>query len=129
MSEDKLQNLSRRERQIMDIVYRFGKVTSDQVLKHLPDPPTIHAVRRFMKILEEKGYLKHKWDGPKHVYSPTFDRKQAGEVAIEHLKRTFFNGSAAQAMTALFKHSESELSEEDLEAFSHLINKARKREE
>jgi predicted transcriptional regulator len=111
----------------MDIVYKYGEVTSQQVLKNMTDPPTIHAIRRFMKILEEKGYLRHKWEGPKHVYFPILNRKKASEAAIDHLKDTFFNGSVAHAMTALFKHSESELSDEELEAFSMLIENARKR--
>ncbi len=128
MKTDKLQNLTRRERQIMDIVYKYSEVTSDLVLEKMPNPPTIHAIRRFMKILEEKGFLKHKWRGPKHVYYPTLARNKAREAAIEHLKDIFFSGSAAQAMTALFDQSQSELTEEDLDVFSLLIDKARERE-
>ena len=127
MKIDKLQNLTRRERQIMDIVYKYGEVSSNQVLKNMQNPPTIHAIRRFMKILEEKGYLRHKWEGPKHVYYPTLNRKKATEAAIKHLKDTFFSGSTAHAMTALFNHSGSELTDEELEAFSLLIENAGKR--
>lgn len=129
MPDDKLENLTRRERQIMDIVYKFGTVTSDEVLKNMSNPPTIHAIRRFMKILEEKGYLKHKWEGPKHVYYPTVSRAKARKSAIDHLKDTFFDGSASQAMTALFDQSKSELSDDDLDAFSRLIEQAKKRED
>ena len=119
-------DLSRRERQIMDVVYRFGEVTASEVLTNIPDPPSINAVRRLIAILEEKGHLEHEWRGPRHVFYPTVSRKKAAGQAMSHLKKTFFGGSTAQAMAALFDTTEDRLSEDDLEMLTHLIDKAGK---
>ncbi|HLM67351.1 MAG TPA: BlaI/MecI/CopY family transcriptional regulator, partial [Longimicrobium sp.] len=85
--------MSRRERQIMDIVYRRGRATAAEVLDDLPDPPTYSAVRAALRLLEEKGTLAHEMDGKRYVYVPTTPRKQARTTALHHLVRTFFNGS------------------------------------
>jgi predicted transcriptional regulator len=79
------QNLSRRERQIMDVVYKLGKVTAADVTENIPSPPTNAAVRRMLAILEEKGYLQHIVDGQRYIYSPTVDREKASRSALEHL--------------------------------------------
>jgi len=116
-------DLSRRERQIMDVVYRLGEATASEVLNNIPDPPSINAVRRLIAILEEKGHLEHKWKGPRHVFYPTVPRKTAARQALDHLKETFFGGSTAQAMAALYDHSEDRLTEEDILMLTELIEK------
>ena len=126
MDDNKLRNLSRRERQIMDAVYSFEEATVAEIREQMPDPPTINAVRRMISILEEKGYLKHRWQGPRHVYYPVIDKDRARESAIEHLKQTFFEGSATQAMATLLDYSKSELSRDELDTLAALIEQAKK---
>jgi predicted transcriptional regulator len=115
--------LSRRERQIMDIVYRRAKATAAEVLDDLPDPPTYSAVRAALRLLEEKGLLKHEMDGKRYVYLPTTPRKQARSTALKHLVRTFFNGSPEQVVNALLE--ESKPSSEELDRLAKLIEQAR----
>lgn len=117
--------LSRRERQIMDIIYERGQATAAEVLEKLPDPPSYSAVRAMLRVLEEKRHLKHHQDGPRYVYQPTLSRKRARDTAIERVVRTFFDGSAEQAMAALLDMSSSKLSEEELERLQKLIVQAR----
>ena len=119
--------MSRRERQIMDIVYRRGKATAAEVLDELPDPPTYSAVRAAMRLLEEKGMLKHEMDGKRYVYLPTTPRKQARTTALRHLVRTFFNGSPEQVVNALIE--EARPSAAELDRLAKLIEQARKGEE
>jgi predicted transcriptional regulator len=115
--------MSRRERQIMDIVYRRGRATAAEVLDDLPDPPTYSAVRAALRLLEEKGELKHEMDGKRYVYLPTTPRKQARSTALRHLVRTFFNGSPEQVVNALIE--ESKPSGEELDRLAKLIEQAR----
>jgi predicted transcriptional regulator len=115
--------MSRRERQIMDIVYRRGRATAAEVLDDLPDPPTYSAVRAALRLLEEKGELKHEMDGKRYVYLPTTPRKQARTTALKHLVRTFFNGSPEQVVNALIE--ESRPSNEELDRLAKLIEQAR----
>ena len=117
--------LSRRERQIMDIIYQRGSATAAEVLDNLPDPPSYSAVRALLKVLEVKGHLKHTQDGPRYIYSPKVSRDKAKHSAISHVVQTFFDGSAAQAVAALLDTSKSELSDEDLERLSKLIQNAK----
>jgi len=119
-------NLSRRERQIMDILYRMEQATAAEVQKHLPDPPSYSAVRAMLRVLEEKGHLKHTRQGPRYVFSPTIPRDKATKSALKHLLNTFFNGSMEQAVAALLSMSQKNLSEEELDRLSRLINQARK---
>ena len=119
--------LSRRERQIMDIVYRRGKATAADVLDDLPDPPTYSAVRAALRLLEEKGLLNHEMDGKRYVYLPTTPRTQARTTALRHLLRTFFNGSPEQVVNALIE--ESRPSGEELDRLAKLIEQARKVED
>jgi BlaI family transcriptional regulator, penicillinase repressor len=119
-------NLSRRERQIMDVVYRLGKAAVSDVLDRLPDPPSYSAVRALMRILEEKGHLRHEHDGPRYVYVPTVPRDAAQASALSHLVRTFFGGSTEAAVAALLELPETGLSEGELERLSRLIDEARK---
>jgi predicted transcriptional regulator len=120
------QNLSRRERQIMDVVYKLGKVTAADVIENIPSPPTNAAVRRMLAILEEKGYLRHAVDGQRYIYSPTVDREKASRSALEHLTDTYFDGSPVQTVATLLDISASRLSDEELEELKKLIDSARK---
>jgi len=120
-----LNQLSRRERQIMDVVYRLGKTSVTDVLERLPDPPSYSAVRALMRILEEKGHLKHEQDGPRYVYLPTVPRDAAQGAALSHLVRTFFGGSTEAAVAALLELPEGGMREEELDRLSRLIDEAR----
>jgi len=117
--------LSRRERQIMDVVYRLGKATVSDVLERLPDPPSYSAVRALMRILEEKGHLSHEQDGPRYVYVPTIGRDNAKRSALRHMLKTFFDGSAEQAISALLDESSQKLSDAELDRLARLIDQAR----
>lgn len=119
-------NLSRRERQIMDIVYRQGQATAAEVLEALPDPPSYSAVRAMLRILEEKGHLKHEQQGPRYVFLPTLPREKASRSALKQLVQTFFDGSTEQAVAALLDLSGSKLSSDELDRLSELIDQARK---
>ena len=118
--------LSRRERQIMDIVYRRGKVTIRDVLDALPDPPSYSAVRALVRVLEEKGHLQHAQDGPTYVYSPTVARDTARASALAHVVDTFFGGSAGEAVAALLDLEGKDLSRHELDELSAMIEQARK---
>lgn len=119
-------NLSRRERQIMDIVYRQGQATAAEVLEALPDPPSYSAVRAMLRILEEKGHLRHEQQGPRYVFLPTLPRDKASRSALKQLVQTFFDGSTEQAVAALLDLSGSKLSSDELDRLSDLIDQARK---
>jgi predicted transcriptional regulator len=119
------QNLSRRERQIMDVVYRLGRITAADVIDNIPSAPTNAAVRRMLAILEEKGYLRHHVDGQRYVYSPVIDRENASRSALEHLTDTYFDGSPVQAVATLLDISASKLTEEELNELKRLIDTAR----
>src|SRR3982751_1211699 len=106
-------HLSRRERQIMDVVYRHGHASAAEIHEELPEPPCAAAVRTLLRILEEKGHLRHEKDGPRHVYYPTTPRSVAQRSAVRHLIGTFFNGSRAAAIAALVDETERPLSIED----------------
>jgi predicted transcriptional regulator len=118
--------LGKRERQIMDVIYRRGKVSVQDVLDELDDPPSYSAVRAMLRILEDKGHLRHEQDGPRYLYRPTVPREQARESYLRHLVRTFFNGSIEQAVAALLGSSDTRLTEAELERLSKLIRQARK---
>ncbi len=119
-------NLSRRERQIMDIVYVMGKVSVGQVLERIPNPPSYSAVRALLKVLEKKGHLKHKQEGPRYIYFPTLPREEARQNALKHIMQTFFDDSTEDVVAALLNISEGSLSETDYKRLSELIKKARK---
>lgn len=118
-------DLSRRERQIMDVVYRLGKASVGEVLERIPEPPSYSAVRALMRILEEKGHLRHEQDGPRYLYLPTVPRESARENALSHIVRTFFGGSAGAAVAALLDPSNHSLSDRELDRISALIDQAR----
>jgi predicted transcriptional regulator len=120
-----LAGLSRRERQIMDVIYREGQATATEVLERLPDPPSYSAVRAMLRVLENKGHLRHVPDGTRYVYRPTLARDRAGRPALANVLETFFDGSTEKAVAALLDLSRKELSEEELDRLSELIEQAR----
>lgn len=124
----KLQALSRRERQIMDVVYGSGSATALEVRDGMPEPPSYSAVRATLRVLEQKGLLKHEHDGTRNVYRPTVHRSRARQGAIEHLVHTFFDGSAAGAVLSLLERPGTKLSREELDRLSALIARARREE-
>ena len=119
-------DLSRRERQIIDILYAQGRATAAEVQVALPDPPSYSAVRAMLRILEEKGHVRHEQDGPRYVYLPTIGRDNAKRSAMRHMLHTFFEGSAEQAISALLGDSTARLSKPELDRLARLIDKARK---
>jgi len=118
--------LSRRERQIMDIIYRRRRATATEVQTELPDPPSYSAVRALLRVLEEKGHLRHEQDGPRYVFVPTVSRERAQVGALRQVIQTFFDGSASQAMAALLGDSDRKLSSTELERLAQLIAGARR---
>jgi len=118
-------DLSRRERQIIDILYANGKATAAEVQNALPEPPSYSAVRAMLRILEEKGHVRHEQDGPRYVYLPTVGRDNAKRSALHHMLKTFFDGSAEQAISALLDESSQKLSDAELDRLARLIDQAR----
>jgi BlaI family penicillinase repressor len=116
--------LSRRERQVMDIIFRRGEATVAEVMADLPDPPTYSAVRSVLRILAEKGLITHKEDGPRYVYLAAVNTDRARDDALRHVLRTFFDGSTEQAVTALLRISDTELSPNEIERLRDRIRKA-----
>lgn len=114
--------LSRRERQIMDIIYRLGEATAAEVMENLPDPPSYSAVRALMRILEEKKHLRHRQEGPRYVYTPTVPLDAAKQSALKHVLATFFEGSVSQAVAALLDLGRDDLTDAELERLAHLID-------
>jgi predicted transcriptional regulator len=119
-------DLSRRERQIIDILYTNGRATAAEVQALLPDPPSYSAVRAMLRILEDKGHVRHVQDGPRYVYVPTLARDNAKRTAMRHMLQTFFDGSAEQAISALLDDSSARLSEAELDRLARLIDHARR---
>ena len=120
-----LGNLSRRERQIMDILYRRGKATAAEVREAMADPPGYSAVRAMLRVLEEKGQVRHQEEKLKYVYAPTVARDKAKRSVVKHMLETFFNGSAEQAVAALLDVSAERLTRPELERMSEMIEKAK----
>ena len=118
--------LSRRERQILDILYARGRATAAEILESLPDPPSYSTTRALLRVLEQKGHVRHEEDGPRYVFFPRVSRQRASVTALRHVLNTFFDGSAVAAATALVDGSASKLSAEELDRLEALIEKARK---
>lgn len=116
-------DLTRRERQIMDSVYRRGAATAAEVLEDLPDPPSYSAVRAMLRKLQDKGYLVAAQDGPRYLYSAVIPRDEARESALHRLVRTFFDGSRAKAVAALLDPHEGALTEEEMRELEALIQR------
>ena len=125
MGESLQTDLSRRERQIMDVIYRMGEATAAEVMDNLPDAPSYSAVRALLRILEDKGHLKHDKVGPRYVYQPTVSADKASESALNHVVKTFFSGSVSQAVAALLEASDSQLSEDELSRLQRSIEQAK----
>ena len=125
MKQRGFDQLSRRERQIMEAIYRAGQATATEVLESLPDPPSYSSVRALLRILETKGHLRHVADGTRYVFLPTVAPDRARRSAIQSLLDTFFEGSREKAVAALLDASRSELSEKELDRISQLIENAR----
>jgi BlaI family penicillinase repressor len=117
--------LSRRERQIMDILYQRGKATAAEIHEALPDAPTYSAVRAKLRVLEEKGHIRHQAQDLRYVFLATLPREKAKQSALRHLLDTFFEGSAEQAVAALLDSSSTQLSNEELDRLSKLIEDAK----
>jgi predicted transcriptional regulator len=117
---------SRREREIMDALYSLGRASAAQILEHIPDPPTYTAVRTLLTILEKKRHVRHLSDGTRYIYEPLVAREQMGRRAIDSLLKTFFDDSVELAVTALLSRRDAEMSREELERLSQLIEKAKR---
>ena len=118
--------LSRRERQIMDAIYRLGRATAAEVHDALPDRPSYSTIRALLRVLETKGHLRHAEDGPRYVYSPTVPRERARESALRQVVTTFFDGSTEAAVAALLDLSAARLSDTELNRLAGLIAQAKK---
>ena len=119
-------NLGRRERQIVESVYRLGRPTVSEVLADLPDPPSYSAVRAMLGKLERKGFVKHQEDGPRYVYFPAVSPERARHTAMQHLVETFFQGSAESAAAALLGMSEVAVDADTIERLKASVAQARK---
>src|SRR5438067_11904877 len=126
MTKPTHQDVSRRERQILDILYQRGRATAAEVLAALPEPPSYSAVRALWRILEEEGHVRHGQDGPRYIYLPTVARDNAQRSALRHILQTFFDGSAEQAISALLGDASAKLSGAELDRLARLIDSARK---
>ena len=116
--------LSRRERQIMDALYTMGAATVGEVMDRIPDPPSYSAVRATLRVLEEKGHVQHKQDGPRYLYLPTVPHDKARSTALKHLVGTFFGGSVEQAVMALLSMPETKMSDAELEKLAEQVRRA-----
>ena len=123
----KLQDdLSKRERQIMTVIYKRKKASVQDVLEEIPNPPSYSAVRSIMNILKRKGFLSHNRHGNKYIYSPIISKKKAMNTAVIHLLTTYFDNSLEKAVTALLKIHNKDLTEEDLHRLTQIIDRAKK---
>jgi len=118
--------LSRREREIMDILYRDGELTASDVVERLPGDPSNSTVRTILRILEDKGHVKHEQQGMRYVYKPTVNRDKARRSALKHLVSTFFDGSPETVVSTLLDERSLKLSDEQLGSLAALIERARK---
>jgi predicted transcriptional regulator len=118
--------LTRRERQIMDVLYRLGRATAADVMAALPGEPNYSTVRTQLRVLEDKGHVRHDEEGLRYVYAPAIPRHAARKSALKHLVETFFDGSAEQVVAAVLGGEASHLSDDELDRVSAMIDKARK---
>jgi predicted transcriptional regulator len=125
MAQDDGVHLSRRERQIMDFLFRVGRATAADVLGGISEPPSYSAVRAMLRTLEDKGHVRHEEEGRAYVYLPTARRENARRTALSHLLRTFFDNSAEQAMAALLDLKGTKMSEAELNRVAELIEQAK----
>jgi predicted transcriptional regulator len=122
---DPAAQLGKRERQIMEVVYRRGRATVSEVLSDLPDPPSYSSVRAMLRYLEDKGQLQHEEDGPRYIYLPTAPKQEIRKSALSHMVRTFFDGSVSSVVAALIENGP--LSSDEYERLSRLLDEAAER--
>lgn len=120
------QNLPRRERQILEIIYQLGEASVGDVLERMPDPPSYSAVRTMIRQLEQKGYLRHRRQLTKYVYRPVESHDSASKSALMHVLQTFFGGSAPDAVAAILDATSADLSDDDLQRLRKLVNQAKR---
>ena len=124
--EPKLTELTRRERQIMDVVYRLGKASAVEIVEHLPGEHKNATIRTLLGVLEEKGFLQHESVKGKYIYYPTIPLRKAARAALNQVLETFFGGSEARAVISILKKSDAALTDDDAELILDLIKKSRK---
>ncbi len=124
---NELPPLSRRERQIMDLLYANQQMSAQDVTEQLPDAPSYTTVRTLMRILEEKGHLKHHKSGRQFIYQPTKEPEKVRQSSLQHLLKTFFSGSISEAVATFIDHPENKLSEEELKELEAIVKKAKKK--
>jgi BlaI family penicillinase repressor len=118
-------DLSRRERQMMDILFARGRATGQEIQEGLPDKPNYSSVRTILRVLERKGYVRHVEEGLRYVYEPTVPKETASRSALQRIIRTFFDGSAKEAVAALLDPSAFQLSDEELKELARLVDRAK----
>ncbi|HTT85677.1 MAG TPA: BlaI/MecI/CopY family transcriptional regulator [Rhizomicrobium sp.] len=123
---DTAPGLSRREREIMEALYRLGKASAAEIREQLSDPPTYTAIRTHLSILEKKGHVRHASDGTRYIYAPSIGREQMGRRALDSLLATFFDNSVERAVTAMLTQRDANITRADLDRLALLIDKARK---
>ena len=123
----KADQLSKRERQIMDVVYSLGNATASQILESMEDPPSRSSVRTFLTILEKRGHLRHRKVGKAYVYEPTRPRRTVGRSALQRVIDVFFGGSLEKAVTAHLLDPKTEMSKEDLKRLSKIVSEAKRK--
>ena len=121
-----MQGLSKRERQIMDIIFRLGEATAEEVIESFPEPVGDASIRKLIRVMEHKGYLVHKKRGRCYVYRPVLSHDKAGRQVIKHILKTYFYGSAPMAVSTLLDITADTLSEDDIEQISLTISKVKK---
>ena len=126
MKGKKPDGFSRREKEMMDVIYRLGQATVAEVREQMASPPSYSSVRSTLSGLERKGHLQHQFDGNRYIYRPTLQRDKARLSALDHLTATFFDGSTAEVVAALIETRRSELTADELDELSNLIKQARK---
>jgi predicted transcriptional regulator len=119
-------DLSRRERQIMDIIYQRGRATATEVMEQMPEAPGYSAVRAMLRVLEDKGHLRHQQEGQRYIFLPTLPRDNARRSALRHLMQTFFEGSKEKLVAALLDDARSRPDQDELDRMARLIEQARK---
>lgn len=125
MAQNGYHKLSRRERQIMDILYQRSRATAAELETLMPDPPTNAAVRAKLRVLEEKGFITHVEEGPRFIYRPLLRREQARRTVLQHVVQTFFSGSVSQAVAALLQLRDGDLTEEEFDRLAEIIERHR----
>lgn len=126
MAKNTHEAFSRRERQIMDVLYARGEASAAEVQEAIPDAPSYSAIRALLRILMEKGHIKHRLDGKRYLYAPQQPRTRAAKSAMQKVLQTFYQGSTVQAVAALLDLNEKELTDDELKQLSALIDEARR---